>query len=70
MAPVNEVLQKTQFVMDAEGHATAAVLDIQTWEVLLEWLEEFEDVHLARERLQTWATKQGWTRWEELDKEA
>jgi hypothetical protein len=70
MAPVNEVLQKAQFVMDAEGHATAAVLDIQTWEALLEWLEDFEDVHLARERLQTWTTKQGWTRWEEIDKDA
>ena len=69
MAPVNEVLQKAQFVMDADGHATAAVLDIQTWEALLDWLEEFEDVQLARERLTSWKTRQGWTRWEEVDKE-
>ncbi len=66
MTPVNEVLQKAQFVMDAEGHATAAMLDIQTWEALLDWLEEFEDVQLARERLQTWPTRQGWTRAELL----
>jgi hypothetical protein len=49
MAPVNEVLQKAQFVMDADGHATAAVLDIQTWEALLDWLEEFGLSRLERD---------------------
>ncbi len=68
MTPVAAVLQKAQFVMDADGHATAAMLDIQTWEALLDWLEDIEDVQLARERLEHWKNKRGWTRWEDVEK--
>ncbi|HEY4722295.1 MAG TPA: hypothetical protein VII92_10635 [Anaerolineae bacterium] len=55
--------------MNAEGKPTAAVLDIRSWEELIDLLEEFDDIHLARERLKNWQSKQGWTPWAEFEKE-
>ncbi len=69
MTSVNAVLSNAQFVVNAEGKPTAAVLDIQAWEALLDWLEDFDDVQLSRERLKSWQSKQGWTPWAEFEKE-
>ena len=69
MTSVEKVLTNAQFVVNAEGKPTAAVLDIRSWEELIDLLEEFEDVHLVRERLKNWPSKQGWTLWAEFEKE-
>jgi hypothetical protein len=69
MTAVEKVLTNAQFVVNAEGKPTAAVLDIQSWVELIDALEEVDDVHLARERLKNWKSKQGWTPWVEFDKE-
>lgn len=63
---VTEILQSVQFIVDREGKPTAAVIDIDAWEVFLAMLEDLEDVKLAQERLKNWRTKEGWTQWEEF----
>ena len=64
---VTEVLQSAHFVVDREGKPTAVVLDIAVWDALLSALEDVEDDALIRDRLKNWRTKQGWTRWEDVD---
>jgi len=66
---VTEVLQSAHFVVDHDGKPTAVVLDIAVWDAFLSALEDVEDDTLIRERLKNWRTKQGWTRWEEVDSE-
>ncbi|MBI4769215.1 MAG: hypothetical protein HY784_02075 [Chloroflexi bacterium] len=69
MTSIVAVLQNAQFVVNTEGRPTAALLDIDAWEALLDWLEEWEDVQLARERLRNWKSKWGWTQWEQVERE-
>ena len=66
---VTEVLQSAHFVVDRDGKPTAVVLDISVWEAFLSALEDVEDDALIRDRLKNWRTKQGWTRWEDIDSE-
>jgi len=66
---VTEVLQSAHFVVDRNGKPTAVVLDIAVWDAFLSALEDVEDNALIRDRLKNWRTKQGWTRWEDLDAE-
>jgi hypothetical protein len=66
---VTEVLQSAQFVVDRDGKPTAVVLDIAVWDAFLSALEDVEDDALIRDRLKNWRTKQGWTRWEDVDSE-
>jgi hypothetical protein len=66
--PAEEVmrpLKDVKFLVDAEGKATAVVLDMAAWSALLNALEDTEDVCLARERLLDWKTKRRWTAWEQ-----
>ncbi len=62
-------LKDVKFVMDANGKATAAVVDIAAWAALLDALEDSEDIRLARERLAEWKSKRGWTAWEDVAQE-
>ena len=64
---VTEVLQSAHFVVDHDGKPTAVVLDIAVWDAFLSALEDVEDDGLIRDRLKNWRTKQGWTRWEDVD---
>ena len=66
---VTEVLQSAHFVVDHEGKPTAVVLDIAVWDAFLSALEDIEDNELVRERLKNWRTKQGWTRWDDVESE-
>ncbi len=70
MSSLAAALKDVKFLMDANGKATAAVLDIEAWSALLDALEDSEDTRLARERLAAWKTKQGWTAWEDVEREA
>jgi hypothetical protein len=40
---VTELLQSAQFVIDADGHKKAVVVDLGVWEELLTMLEDVED---------------------------
>ena len=43
--------QDIQFVIGAEGKPTAVLIDIATWERIVESLEDAEDIALAKEAL-------------------
>jgi len=46
---VVEILDTVQYVIDREGHQTAVLLDLQTWEALRHLLEELaEDERLGQ----------------------
>jgi len=47
-----ELLQRVQFVINAEGNQSAVLLSTEVWEELLTFLEDLEDaeeIRLARE---------------------
>ena len=69
MSPLAAALKDVKFLVNADGKATAAMLDIAAWSALLEALEDSEDARLARERLAEWKTKRGWTAWEQIEQE-
>ena len=51
-----ELLQRSQFVVDAQGHKSAVLLSLDDWEQLLTILEDLEDaeeIRLAREKKET-----------------
>lgn len=51
-----ELLEKVQFVVDAEGNKSAVQLSLEVWEELLTILEDLEDaeeIRLARENKET-----------------
>ena len=66
---VKEILESVRFVVDLQGNPSAAVVDMPTWEALLDVLEEVEDLEIVRERLVRWRSKEGWTAWEVFDAE-
>jgi hypothetical protein len=43
-----EDLKTVQFVIGQDGKPSAVQLDIETWESLLDWLEDNEDRQLAK----------------------
>jgi hypothetical protein len=67
--------QVIQFVIGAEGKPTAVLVDISTWEQILDALEEAEDVALVKDALITLDTangnleKAGFIPWEKARKE-
>jgi len=69
MSALDGVLQNVEFVVDADGRTTAAVLDIESRARVLDWLEDAEDTRLARERLAKWKSHEGWTRMEGMKAE-
>jgi hypothetical protein len=64
-----EALQSVQYVT-AKGKRLA-VIDIDEWEALIEWLETLEDVQIAKqayEELKAFGgsrERAGWLRWDE-----
>jgi hypothetical protein len=40
---VTELLQSAQFVVDADGHKKAVMVDVEVWDELLAMLEDVED---------------------------
>ncbi len=49
--PVTELLQSVRFVVGNEGKPTDAVIAIDVWNELVEWLEDLEDAQLVRDGL-------------------
>ena len=66
------VTQEVQFVIGAEGKPTAVLLDIATWERILEAFEDAEDVALTKRALAELdaaggdAEQAGYLPWEQL----
>jgi hypothetical protein len=65
-----EALQSVQYVT-AKGRRLA-VIDIDEWEALIEWLETLEDVQAARQALDDLEAfggdreRAGWLKWDEV----
>jgi len=64
---IAEILKSMQFVVDREGKPTAALLDMDAWNAFVSMLEDMEDIELVRDRMKTWPSKEGWTRWEDFE---
>ncbi len=47
----SDLFEKVQFIVGATGKPAAVVIDIETWEQILEALEDAEDLDIAREAL-------------------
>jgi hypothetical protein len=68
-----EALRAVQFVT-VQGRRLA-VLDVEDWELLIEWLETLEDVSLVKEAHRTLQAagsdrdRAGWLRWDDVKKE-
>ena len=68
-----EALQSVQFV--TVGGKRLAILSVDDWESLVEWLETLEDIQIADQAYaQLRATggdrdKAGWLRWDEVERD-
>ena len=68
-----EALQSVQYVT-AQGKRFA-VLDIEDWEIFIEWLETVEDIQIAKQAFATLKAvnnnrqQAGWLEWEKVKKE-
>jgi len=64
-----EILQSVQFVFDQDGKPTAAMLNMHAWESFMEKLEEIDDLEVIQKGVKNWRSKEGWTRWEDFERE-
>ncbi|MHC4176363.1 MAG: hypothetical protein ACYSWU_02585 [Planctomycetota bacterium] len=68
-----EALQSVQYV--TVGRARFAVVSVNDWEALIEWLETLEDVQVAAETFSELKAfdgdreRAGWLRWDEVKEE-
>jgi hypothetical protein len=68
-----EALQSVQYVT-VKGRRLA-VIDLEEWEALIEWLETVEDLKVAQEAFAQLETaggdreRAGWLRWEDVEGE-
>lgn len=68
-----EILQSVQFVT-FKGKRLA-VLDAENWEILIEWLEDLEDVQIARTTLAELKAvggdyeRAGWLKWDDVEEQ-
>ena len=46
-----EMLKSVQFVVGQDGRPSAVQMSIETWEAVLDWLEEVEDRSAIKEAL-------------------
>jgi PHD/YefM family antitoxin component YafN of YafNO toxin-antitoxin module len=72
MLAMPELLKSVKYVVDVKGRPSAAVVDIDEWKRLLEWLDDEEDLIEAHEALAELeavsndAEKAGWLKWEDI----
>lgn len=72
---VIDALKSAQYVVDQQGHRTAVLLTMQSWQSLVQWIEDMADVHLAAEALTALqaangrAEQAGWLAWDEIRQE-
>lgn len=70
MADVVTSLKSVQFVVDANGKRTGALLSIAAWEALLDWIENQQDAAIIQQAITELKAaggrpeKAGWLAWE------
>ena len=75
MMIVEGTLKSVQFVVDEEGQRTAVLLDIQAWEVLMNWIETVTDTKIAIQALTELQQaggrpeQAGWLDWSDISEE-
>jgi hypothetical protein len=47
-AVLEDVFRSVRFVMGQEGQETGVLLEIEDWQILLDWLEDLEDRALVQ----------------------
>ena len=68
-----EVLQSVEF-LNIKGKPVA-VLDVETWQALIEWLETLEDLQIAKQALNELKAaggnreRAGWLKWDDVESE-
>lgn len=68
-----EVLQSVEF-RNLKGKQVA-VLDVETWQALIEWLETLEDLQIAKQALKELKAaggkreRAGWLKWDDVESE-
>ncbi len=66
-----EVLQSVEF-LNLKGKQVA-VLDVENWQALIEWLESLEDVQIAKQALKELKAaggnrdRAGWLKWDDVE---
>jgi hypothetical protein len=69
-AAVEHAFRSVRFVMGQEGQETGVLLEIEDWQVLLDWMEDLEDRALVQSvlpRLKRGPERAGTLRWEEVE---
>ncbi len=72
---IGEALKTVQFVVNDKGEQTAVLLDIQAWEILINWLETLTDqkiaIHALTELQQAGGRPEqaGWLAWADISEE-
>lgn len=64
-----EVLKSVQFVVGSDGRPSAVQLGIETWESLLDWLEDTDDRAFVKQvlpKLRSHPAQAGALRWAEV----
>lgn len=75
MKSKNMIVRQPSYVMNAEGKPEAVLLDIESWQTILGWLEDRIDqklIHQATRDLQTLSKGEkpiGWQSWEAFEAE-
>lgn len=67
-----EALKSVQFVVGQDGRPSAVQMDMETWESLLNWLEDTEDRALVRQilpKLRSRPAQAGALRWNDVKSE-
>jgi len=67
-----EMLKSVQFVVGQDGRPSAVQMSLETWDAILEWLEDVEDRLVVKEaipKLRVGPQKAGALRWEEIKAE-
>ena len=67
---VEDALRSVRFVRGQEGQETGVLLEIEDWQVLLDWMEDLEDRALVQSilpRLRRGPERAGALRWEEVE---
>lgn len=72
---VVEALKSAQYVVDRNGHPTAVLLTMQSWQSLMDWIGDVADARLAAEALTMLQTAggrpedAGWLAWDDIREE-
>lgn len=72
---VVEALKSAQYVIDQNGRRTAVLLTMQSWQSLLDWIEDLADAQAAAETLTALQAsgghpeQAGWLAWDDISEE-